>query len=183
MSKEDVMLVSPNYVKSISYLTNNVDEDILGASIREAQSIYLQGIVGKALLDRIKELVYNKIVGSGETIDTKTEYKALLDNYIQPYLASKSLVCALMPLTFKLRNIGVSKNSDTNINTVTYDELMAAINYYNTSESEYATRLSAQLDENTFVELKNAKDAKINKPFANTNLWLGNPALPKCKCR
>lgn len=186
----NAMLISPDEVKAISQVNYNVQDDTIGYAIRTAQEIYLNEIIGTALYYRLQELVYNAIVGNEDNIDAvaNVEYAVLLDEYITPYLVAKSAVECLMPLSFKVRNLGVTKDSDTNVNTVNIDELKYVITYNETQVAEYATRISQFLYRNkdNYVELNNCttcgvKEAQIGRKYANTPLFIGNNNGCKCK--
>lgn len=176
------MLICPDDVKAISQVNYNVNDDTIGYAIRTAQDIYLEDLIGTLLYHRLQELVYNSVAGLEDNIDEaeNTEYAILLDEYVTPYLVAKTAVECLMPLTFKVRNIGVSKNSDTNIQSAQLQELQYVLTYNNTQVAEYATRLSSYLCENKslFPELDVkgsccGKKARIGRRYANNPLFLG----------
>lgn len=178
----NVMFISPDDVKVIGLVNYNVQDDTIGFAIRTSQEVYLQEIIGTLLYHRLQELVYNAIVGAEDNIDgfENTEYAVLLEEFIEPYLTAKTAVEVLMPLTFKIRNIGLSKDSDENIDAAYMDDLKEVINYYSTHVAEYAKRLSKYLCENKelFVELTDGcncggNDALLGYKFVNTPLYLG----------
>ena len=78
----DVMLISPDTIKAMGEIDQNVDDGVIGASIRAAQNIYVQTVIGTNLLNRLQELVYNAITGKRENINDpkNAHYKALLDH-------------------------------------------------------------------------------------------------------
>ena len=87
----DVMLISPDTIKAMGEIDQNVDDGVIGASIRAAQNIYVQTVIGTNLLNRLQELVYNAITGEGESINDpqNAHYKALLDHYLRDVIAYK----------------------------------------------------------------------------------------------
>lgn len=186
------MLTSPDDCKAASYINYNVDDALLGASIRETQEIHLQSIIGSNLLHRLQELVYNAIQDDEDTIDDDANglYKELLDNYVQPYLNVKTQAALCLPVSLKLRNYGVAKNSDTNIQSTSVREIMAAQNRYNTMAAKYATAISKFLcvHRDDFPELNETDcgcgvfvPAIIGKTFVETGLVLGD-TKNKCLC-
>lgn len=177
------MLIAPDDVKAISMVNYNVSDDIIGNAIRTSQEIYLEEILGTDLYHKVQLLVYNSIVGEEDNIEKEenTFYATLLDEYIEPFLIAKTAVECLMPLTFKVRNLGVVKDNDTNINSISIEELKNVITYNETQVCTYATRLSRFLDvskdfltESGINYCCNKNNGLYGKIFANIPLYLGN---------
>ena len=191
--KKKVMLVSPDEVKSATYVNYNVDDGVIGASIREGQEIHLQEIVGSNLLYRLQELVYNAVNEETDNIedDENEIYKTLLDEYVQPYLVNKVQALICVPVSFKVRNLGVVKNSDTNTNAPTLQEVMAVQKRYNSMAARYATYLSKFLciHKDEIPELSEGADCgcgnfvppMIGKTFVESGLVLGS-TKNNCGC-
>ena len=101
---KNVMLISPDKVKGFAVVGLNVDDNTLGNCIRLAH-IHVKDVVGKELMDKLRLLVYNKIQGSGNTIDDEENiaYKVLLDEYMTPALAYGTAVEAAMVNELKIR--------------------------------------------------------------------------------
>lgn len=185
----NVMLISPSEIKGKENVNYNVSDDTIGYSIRTAQELYLQEIIGTALYHKLQELVYNAVAGKPDTIDDaeNVDYAMLLDEFISPYLAAATTVELLMPLSMKIRNIGVSQNSDTNINATSVNDIKYMLNYYNVRVAMYATRISHYLCENksVFPELITdgccGQDALIGTEFQPTSLYLGTKRRRCCK--
>ena len=189
MTYKDVILISPDEVKSSTNINYNVDDLTLSYTIRNVQNIYLEEIIGTALLRRIQEMVYNKLQNLENTIDDFPSYKELLDTYIKDFLTSKTMCDILVNISFKIRNIGVSRNSDTNINYTDLSDLKYLRQQYDTYANEYAERLSKYLCANKedFAELYTDipsyfKRPLIGKDFGNTGIWLGKENENKCSC-
>lgn len=147
MEIKDIMLTSPNAVKAGSYITNEVSDEMIGNSIRETQEIHLNEIVGSVLLRRLKELVFNKMKGYEDDIDSaeNAEYKTLLDEYVEPYMVAKTQAMICTPITLKIRNMGVVYNSDQNVNNNGKDNAYTAQRRFNVLADQCATRLSMYL--------------------------------------
>lgn len=184
--------ISPDDIKAGSYVNYNLSDDLLGKAIRETQEVHLQAIIGSNLYYRLQELVFNAIQDSGDTIDDEgfEAYKELLDDYVQPYLEEKTQAVLCVPATYKLRNFGVAKNSDTNIESPSLRDVMALQKRFNTSSAKYATRLSMWLcaNKDAFPELSETScgcgifvPAVLGKKFVATGLVLGD-TRNKCKC-
>lgn len=186
-----VMLVAPDDVKT-AYVNYNVDDSLVGASIRETQDIHLQSIIGSNLLYRLQELVYNAIEEEEDNIEESgnTLYKELLDDYVNPYMVSKAQAVLCVPLSYKLRNLGVIKTDDENIKQTSLKEVMAMQRRFNTSSAFYATQLSKYLclHKDDFEELRQTEcscgmfvPAVLGKTFVETGLVLGS-TKNGCNC-
>ena len=170
-------LIDVDSVKADTYTNYNVDDSMAGAAIREAQNTYLREILGDALLEKCIELA------SGDTLDNEGNeaYKELVDTYIFEYLAAQAQVCLLVPISFKIRNIGVSQDSDTNVLTEQLESVKELREYWQTLSIDKGNRMKCFLRENkdAFPELTDTactcgackKGANL-KLEANTNLML-----------
>jgi hypothetical protein len=185
MEIRDIMLTAPNSVKAGSYITNDVSDEMIGASIREAQDIHLQSIIGSNLLERLKTLVFNYMNGGRDKISDQKNvaYKDLLDGYVEPYLIAKTQALICVPITFKIRNMGVVYNTDTNVNNNGLEQAYAAQRRFNTLADQRATKLSMYLCSNkdSFPELfqgdcgcSDYVRPLIGRRFVNVHLNLGN---------
>ena len=112
MKTQDVYLISPSTVKAMTSANLNVSDDILSYAIRNAQDMHLRYIVGDDILASLKKQAEQKINKVKDSMDEP--YNTLLYDYVLPFLAAQSVVEACIPMTFKIRNIGVVKNNDTN---------------------------------------------------------------------
>lgn len=187
---KDTMLCSPSDVKAVTAVNYNVEDGEVGVAIRRAQDIYLQPIIGTAMMRELQRLVFNAIntLPDNITAAKNAEYKELLDNYVQPLLIAQTLDVLFVQLSYKLRNIGVSRDADTNVSAATLSDIKHLQNIVRTDIAEYSTRLSRYMyvHKDAFPnELGCADDAEyppmLNKEFANTGLWLGG-GRKRCKC-
>lgn len=173
---KNTMLVSPTKIKSWGNININCSEAEMAAAIRIAQNVHLKDAVDRDLVEHLQELVYNKIQGSGETIDDKDEYKTLLDEYIVPALVYRVAMELCTINTLKIRNMGLVKNSDTNVNTTSAAELSYMTEYYGSLYNDALNRTMDFLCENknAFPEIGDGFCTCSSKPrFAQTGLWLG----------
>lgn len=190
MEGKNIMLVAPNTVKGASWIQNNVSDDMLGTAIREAQEEYLVTITGRLLLERLKELVARSIDKLDDNIDSEENvcYKDLLDGYVVPYLVAQSVVSLCLPLTYKIRNVGVVQNSDTNVQAQYIETVAKMQNHFRSDAMRKATALSKWLCKNRkcFDELNASscgcepEQPAIGKTFVNVPLNLGNGKKSCC---
>lgn len=174
----NVMLISPQKVKSWGVINLNVNESEIGNAIRISQEIYLRDIVGTDLVERVQRLVYNKIQGFPDTIDDEANeaYKVLLDDYLTPVLVYRAAVelCTLM--TLKIRNMGIVKNNDTNVQATSAGDVKHMREYYSTFFNDKVNRLMDFLcgNKEAFEEVPEGFCTCSSKPrYARTGLWLG----------
>lgn len=170
-------LIDTDSVKAASLVNYNLEDETVGYAIREAQDTYLREILGDALLDRCVELA------SGDTIDEPeyASYKELVDKYIYEYLVAKAQEQTLIPISFKIRNIGVSQDSDTNVTAQQLDTVTKLEEYWKTQSVDKANRMKCFIRENkaAFPEIEETscvcgacrKGADLRLE-ANTNLMI-----------
>lgn len=178
MEYKRTMLISPNKVKESGKLNINVDDRKIAASIRTAQNVYLVDVIGSELVEKLQLLVYNKIEGlSGDTIDSPENiaYKTLLDEYVTEALQEKTVIDLCIRISYKVRNMGVVKNSDTNVNASDIDDIKYIQNYMETEYNHTLNRMAEFLCQNkaAFPECKFDCDCSHTPKYANVNLWLG----------
>lgn len=170
---KNVMLISPQKVKTYATINLNVNESEIGNAIRISQNIYLQDIIGTTLVEDLQEMVWEKMK-SGTTIEEP--YQVLLDEYITPVLVYRTAVELCTIMTLKLRNMGVVKNNDTNVQATTAADVVALSEYYDTFFYDYVNKMMTFLCENkgAFKELPDDFCTCSSKPrYARTGLYLG----------
>ena len=189
----NTLLISARELKNANTLiSNNVDDNYLSSTIITCQEVYLEQITGTALYHRLQELVYNQITNAPDALNDaeNTAYKVLLEDMIKPYLKARATVDVLYPITYKIRNMGVMKNSDTNLQPADMNDIKYLEKQYNTYTSEYEQRLSKYLCENKelFPELEADIPSYFDRPslgkdYANeSGLWLGSKKKKSCGC-
>lgn len=170
-----VFLISPDDVKAISNINYNLEDEATSSAIRTAQNVYLRDVIGEKLLESLQDMV------SGGTIDDSgnTAYKELLDVYVTDYLAYEAMVQALIPISFKIRNIGVSQNYDSNISASMLDNILDVEDWYRTQSIDKCNRMIKFLRKNkaAFPELEIRCICGDDEPHlklrANTQLYIG----------
>ena len=110
----NTFLLSEIKLREYTDLDNNVDSALVKNAIREAQDIRLQSIIGTLLYEKIMDLVDNGDIDN----PTYSDYKNILDNYIQNYLIYASYWYALDAIYLRSRNNGLiqpngGENSDS----------------------------------------------------------------------
>ena len=177
MNTNDVLLISEDYIKSVTNISDNLAGDYLLPSIKLAQDIDLESTIGTQLLEKIQELIYNNDISN----ENNSMYKLLLDKYIQPYLAYATIQHIVPTVAYKLANQGVLRTDDDKSYNVTSNEVDKVADYYNHLSNTYKKRLQLFLiaNYNEFPELLNWKsisDIRANLySAAGCNVNLGGP--------
>ena len=177
MNTNDVLLISEDYIKSITNISDNIANDYLLPSIKLAQDIDLESTIGTQLLEKIQELIYNNDISNQEN----EMYKLLLDKYIQPYLAYATIKHLTPTVAYKLANQGVVRTDDEKSYNITSNDVDKVIDYYSHIANTFKKRLQLFLiaNYNEFPELINWKslaDIRANLySAAGCNVNLGGP--------
>ena len=89
---EKILLVSANFIKNISNISDNISGKLIEPAIWEAQNEGLRGILGDALVNRLEELVATDEIN----LEANVMYKTLL-NKCQYFLAYTAIsnICML----------------------------------------------------------------------------------------
>ena len=178
MNIKDIMLISPEEVKAQSDINYNVDDTMIGASIRVSQNVYLRDVIGTELLEKIQQLIANAIEDNGDMkIDDEgaIAYKTLLDDYITPVLTYKvaSEICAR--ISKRIRNAGVVSNSDTNMNAASLQDIVYMKDTYDTYYNDALNRMVEFIckNEEAYPESNFVCGCGKSPKYARTGLWLG----------
>ena len=189
----NTLLISVKELKSNGTLfSNNVDDGYLNSTIITCQEVYLEQVTGTALYHKLQELVYNQITGQEDGIYApgNEAYKDLLEEMVKPYLKARATVDVMYPIAYKIRNAGVMRNSDTNLQPADMNDIKYLEKQYLTYVAEYEQRLSKYLcdNKNLFPELEADvpsyfDKASLGKDYANeSGLWLGSKKNNSCGC-
>ena len=187
----NTLLISPGELKNESLINSNCDDKPLSNMVLTAQEIYLVKITGTALMRRLQELVYNEINGNEDKISdaSNANYSDLLENYVKPYIKYHVLKTFVVENSFKLRNAGTIRVSDTNMNYSGVEDLKFLQEHFDVYVAEYEQRLSKYLCANkmNFQELEAEIPPYMDAPTlgkdysATAGLWLG-PRKNNSKC-
>ena len=126
----EIILTSEKFVKSVTSVSDNIAGKYILPSLREAQEQGLKGILGDALLAKLKGLVANKEID----LESNAAYKILLDR-CQYYLAYAAIVEVTNKVSYKIGKFGVAKSSDENLQVASQDEI-GKMQYYYQSKAD-----------------------------------------------
>lgn len=187
------LLISAKELKNNgTILSGNIDDNYLSSTIVTCQEVYLEQITGTALYHKLQMLVYNQITGQEDGIydPGNEDYRELLEEMVKPYLKARATVDILYPVSYKIRNMGVMKSSDTNLQNTDMSDIKYLEKQYLTYVAEYEQRLSKYLCANKekFEELSSDVPSYFDKPSVGKNyandsgLWLGSKKNKTCGC-
>lgn len=137
MSHRNVLLISEDYLKTESFLDDNVSGKYLLTAIKMAQDIELQSIIGTKLLHSIQKKVFENVI----ELEDNWRYKDLLDNYIQPFLLYQVLSEIVIPISYKMSNFGVMQSSDEKDYAVDNKQINLVKKFYFDKANVYKERL------------------------------------------
>lgn len=173
-----ILLISEDYFKTQSGLNDNIYGSYLLPTIRESQDIDLQQIIGSELLDTLCAMIED------ETILYESNYKILLDKYIQPFLLYAT-ICNLIPfVATKISNIGLVINNDEHVVNVSKNERDYLIWQYNYKKVFYKKKLQKYLCKNKskFNELNKEQEILPNLIFTEElPIYVGGAKNPTKK--
>ena len=168
-----ILLVSEDFVKTNSALNDNLWGKFLLPSIMEAHDINLQTYLGECLYKTILGMVADGSI----TASTNEVYKALLDDYVQPYLLYQVQANIIPTINAKLGNIGSVVSKDEYINTLSQGNIDLVQSDFQHKADFYAQRMlnfilnhsnEFNLDECACRSLRAHLDSS-----ASTSIWLG----------
>lgn len=159
-----------------SVLNSNLDDFYIQPAIDEAQNIYLREILGDSLYESVDDKIANNTLTG--------KYLTLLNNYIKPYLTYMTQSLIVVPLNFKIRNMGVINQYGTDTNTTDMKDTKYLADYYNQKAEFYANRLTTYLVKNAddITEYTVSEENITNPNVSQTgcNIYLGMPNNKRC---
>lgn len=148
--KDNVFLISPNFIRTATNLSSNIQDKFLQSAIRESSDIDYQEIVGGNLYNKLKELI-----DTGEILNLDNiYYKELLD--ISKYYLAYSVMSRICVISsVKIDNIGANQTSDDRVTPLSMKDVFTMENYYHNKADFYKKRVQQYLWNNrkNFIEL------------------------------
>lgn len=168
-----VLLTSEEFVKSISNISDNLSGKYLLSSIREAQEIHLKGILGSALLERLKDIVEGNALS-----DEANYYYAELIDRCRYYLVYWAMAETTMKVAYKVANAGVVRTTDEHLQAPTFAEVALVKKQYEDKADFYCYELQKWICANSgqFPELSTCDCERIAshlRSAATCGIWLG----------
>lgn len=148
----NTLIVTSEYIKSFSTISDNLDDDILTPAIIDAQLTGLQPLIGTNLYDRICEDIENNALTG--------DYKKLVDNYISQYLLMAVQAELCITNYSKEHNAGPVNYTDLNYQNTSLNELKFIKGYWDEKANFYGNRLTEYLhaNHNKYPEYNEQRD-------------------------
>jgi len=136
----NILFISEQVLKDRSLLQDNVDPKLIKPTIKQAQDMYIEPILGTGIYRELQEQIADN--------DVSQLNKTLLDNYITDCLCWFVASEMVMSLGYKLTNKNVLKKTSENSETSSISDLFDLMNYYKNKGEWYAQRITNYLCEN-----------------------------------
>ena len=166
----DVLFISEDYIKSESMLDDNTSGKFLLTAVKLAQDVELRSIIGKCLLEKLQQMIFEDEIDKIENMD----YKDLLDVYIQPFLLYQVLSEIIIPASYKMANFGLMRSDDEKDYSVDNAQINLIRQYYTNKADVYKKRLQSYLCSNKdkYPELEDCCEINLYSSIS-TGIWLG----------
>lgn len=170
---QNILLISEDYVKSNSELTDNLFGKYLLPAIRTSQELYLQPVLGKTLYDTLIDAV-----DDGSIVDPENaHFKELLDDYIQPYLLERVLADLIPIVSAKVANLGTVHSKDEYVENLSLSDAEKLQTFHIQKSDAYLKRMQEYLLANSEmfpIDSCTCDSMRSNlNSAASTGLWLG----------
>lgn len=170
MAIHNILLLSEDFIKTNSNISDNAFGKFLLPAIRESQEIYLQEIIGSALYQSILEKIKDNALTD--------PYKEFVDDYVRWYLLYQVLADVIDILDVKLANLGTVRSRDEYVDNIGDGERDRLKQNYQYKADFYCRRMQEFLlnNRNAFVELDECVCDRLNAQLnssASTGIFLG----------
>lgn len=167
---KNILILSEDFVKTNTELSDNYWGKFLLPSIRDMQDIYLQQCLGTNL--------YNSVLNKIANNELDGYYKELVEDYARWYLLHLVVMDALVVANTKVGNIGAVHSRDEQVTNLTDAEIDRLGKSHDIKANHYLKRMQEFLIENKseFPELDSCtcEGMKANlKAAADCGIWLG----------
>lgn len=148
----EILFITPEDLSRNTIVDGNVDIDKFVHFIKIAQQIHVRNYIGTKLYDKLQDDISNDTL--------TTDYKLLLDEYIQPMLIHYAMVEYLPFAAYQVKNNGVYKHTSEYAETLVKSEIDFLVNKER-DFAEYYTR--------RFIDFISFKQTEYPEYNANTN--------------
>ena len=186
---KNTMIITPDEVRTLSNISDNVNSKVLAAAIRTVQDDELMLIVGEPLLDKLKDVKENggpeisrDVKSSDGTLLTPDQkapagrsiYTEIIEK-AKMFIINKVIAELIVMINYKIDNAGLIQTSDDNIECLGIDDTLTLKGYYDNRADHYAHLLQNFLIENLsrIPELTQPQVYKIHATLHSA----GNPSV------
>lgn len=170
---KDILFTTADFIRSVTIVSDNLQDKYILSSIREAQDIEFQQVIGTRLYNRLKMMVEDESI----LFDFNVHYRELLDK-AQYFIAYQTLANLTVNSTYKINNIGLNTISDDNVTTPSLTDTFKLAKYYVDKADHYKMMLQNWLLKNKsyFPELLKSDISELSANVhsaASCNVFLG----------
>ena len=170
---KDILFTTADFIRSVTIVSDNLQDKYILSSIREAQDIEFQQVIGTRLYNKLKMMVEDESI----LFDFNVHYRELLDK-AQYFIAYQTLANLTVNSTYKINNIGLNTISDENVSTPSLSETFKLAKYYVDKADHYKMMLQNWLLKNKsyFPELLKSDISELSANVhsaASCNVFLG----------
>ena len=167
-----VLLINGDYIRQYTELNKSVEEGYIRSSVRKAQDIELQPLLGTDL--------YNKILEDTEDASITGAYLTLKDTYIKPCLVEWTMYYLIPILDVKIDNGGLVQRISENTTPATSTGVNRLMDHHLASAKFYAQRMVNYICENSasFPEYSTNSQNQL-WPFSNKTAGFGVVGSPQ----
>lgn len=171
------LFISEKYVKENSVVDDNVDMKLILPTIWQCQRQYIEAYLGSQLYDSIaSSIIAGTLAGDDLT---------LVNEYVADALLYWVVYELQVPLTFKMRNVGTSKERSDFSDPIDLKQLARIENRFKKKAEYFSERLTSYLCANTdlyplYLRTVNSDDIIPENGKPTTSVFLGSTAMPKC---
>ena len=133
----NVLITNSKYIKSITNISDNVQDKYLFPTINESQEIDLKSVIGETLLNKVKDLISDGTINNPEN----AVYKDLLQQ-CQFYIAYDVVSKLCVITSFKVDNAGVYRSNDENMYYASLEEVHNMQEYYENKRDFFRIELA-----------------------------------------
>ena len=174
MNVNQTLLISEEILKKDGYADDNLDMNYITPAIQVSQDMGLQPVIGTNLYRKLQTLVSDGTINDA----ANDKYKTLLDTYIVPFLAFKTMSEIMIPISFKNKNQGVVTTNDDKSYQTDIKNVQYLKGYYDDRATFYLLRLSDYLVtfSKDFPEYATSNDRSEMEPNPNAyncGIYLG----------
>lgn len=170
---KDILFTTADFIRSVTIVSDNLQDKYILSSIREAQDIEFQQVIGTRLYQKLKLLVEDESI----LFDFNVHYRELLDK-AQYFIAYQTLANLTVNSTYKINNVGLNTISDDNVTTPSLSDTFKLSKYYVDKADHYKMMLQNWLLKNKsyFPELLKSDISELSANVhsaASCNVFLG----------
>ena len=170
---KDILFTNADFIRSVTIVSDNLQDKYILSSIREAQDIEFQQVIGTRLYNKLKMMVEDESI----LFDFNVHYRELLDK-AQYFIAYQTLANLTVNSTYKINNIGLNTISDDNVSTPSLTDTFKLAKYYVDKADHYKMMLQNWLLKNKsyFPELLKSDISELSANVhsaASCNVFLG----------